>query len=194
MKSPRVLISASAGSGKTYQLVHHFLGILYDVLLQPAAQRSPAGHRRCRILAATFTRAAAGEIIDRILKRVAEAAARSQRAGRALGQQSLRAASSGEEECGKLLQALVASLHRLRVCTLDSFLIRSSQAFSTELGLPDNWTILDDAADKSVALEAIDQLLTEHAADPQRSDMMLGLLIRCAESTAAIQAANPSIG
>src|SRR5688572_19626182 len=60
---PQVVIRASAGTGKTYQLAVRFIGLL------------AAGARPDEILATTFTRKAAGEILDRVLSWLAEAAA-----------------------------------------------------------------------------------------------------------------------
>ncbi len=62
MESLRKLIRASAGTGKTFQLSGHFLRKLFE------------GHRPETILATTFTRKAAGEILGRVLLRLAEAA------------------------------------------------------------------------------------------------------------------------
>jgi ATP-dependent helicase/nuclease subunit A len=60
---PHLLIRASAGTGKTFQLSNRFLELL----------RRQVG---CdHILATTFTRKAAGEILDRVILRLAEAAA-----------------------------------------------------------------------------------------------------------------------
>src|SRR5262245_16115681 len=59
---PSVIIRASAGTGKTYQLAVRFIGLL------------AAGARPDEILATTFTRKAAGEILDRVLSWLAEAA------------------------------------------------------------------------------------------------------------------------
>jgi len=61
------LISASAGSGKTYQLAGRFL----RVLLEPES----GGGRvdPTTVLATTFTRAAAGEILSRVLGWLARA-------------------------------------------------------------------------------------------------------------------------
>ena len=173
MKSPHVLISASAGSGKTYRLVHHFLGIIHDALLAPGRDRQPDVVDR--ILAATFTRAAAGEITERILKRLAEAMLKPDVRGELSNE--LACGDLSAEQVGVMLFAVVTKLHRLRVGTLDSFLIRSAQAFATELGLPADWTILNDAQDKAVALGAIDRLLTDAADDAEQFSMMVDLLI-----------------
>ncbi|HSJ07359.1 MAG TPA: UvrD-helicase domain-containing protein, partial [Longimicrobiales bacterium] len=58
---PRELILASAGSGKTYRISSHLIALL--------ARGEPADE----IFASTFTRKAAGEILDRVLRRLAEA-------------------------------------------------------------------------------------------------------------------------
>ncbi len=58
LKSSDRLLLASAGTGKTYRLSAHFVGLL----LQGVAPE--------RILATTFTRKAAGEILDRVLQRL----------------------------------------------------------------------------------------------------------------------------
>ena len=56
---PHKVIRASAGTGKTYQLSGRYLGLAADD--QPLDQ----------ILATTFARKAAGEILERVLLRVA---------------------------------------------------------------------------------------------------------------------------
>jgi len=58
---PSPVHSASAGTGKTFQLSNRFLELL----------RHDVPHDR--ILATTFTRKAAGEILDRVILRLAEA-------------------------------------------------------------------------------------------------------------------------
>ena len=57
-----VLIRASAGTGKTFRLSNRYLGLLHR------------GVAPDQILATTFTRKAAGEILDRVMVRLAEAA------------------------------------------------------------------------------------------------------------------------
>jgi ATP-dependent helicase/nuclease subunit A len=60
---PNLVIRASAGTGKTYQLALRFIGLL------------ASGARPEEILATTFTRKAAGEILERVLFWLAKAAA-----------------------------------------------------------------------------------------------------------------------
>ena len=54
---PHVVIRASAGTGKTYQLSNRYIGL------------AASGTAAEQILAATFARKAAGEILDRVLTR-----------------------------------------------------------------------------------------------------------------------------
>ena len=58
----RELILASAGSGKTFRISSRIIGLL------------ARGEAVASIFASTFTRKAAGEILDRVLLRLAEAA------------------------------------------------------------------------------------------------------------------------
>ena len=60
-RSVHQLLLASAGTGKTYRLTSHFIDLLFR------------GVDPGRILATTFTRKAAGEILDRVLERLMEA-------------------------------------------------------------------------------------------------------------------------
>ena len=68
----RELVLASAGSGKTYHLSSRIIGLL------------AAGTPPNEILASTFTRKAAGEILERVLVRLAEGASDPEKA-QALG-------------------------------------------------------------------------------------------------------------
>ena len=61
IKNPHQLILASAGTGKTYNLVVHFVGLLLR------------GVAPDKILATTFTRKAAGEILERVIEHAAAA-------------------------------------------------------------------------------------------------------------------------
>ena len=160
------LIVASAGSGKTHQLTRHFIEILLD------GQRRDDPAVVERILAATFTRAAAGEISQRILVRLSEAIIEPEK------RHQLVEEPVTDDDCIKLLQSLVRRMNRLRICTLDSFLVRSAQCFAPELGLSFPWTILDDQANRLLCLEATDAILAEAARTPQGFAAMKDLLIQ----------------
>ncbi|MBX3441207.1 MAG: UvrD-helicase domain-containing protein [Planctomyces sp.] len=140
----QVLIRASAGSGKTFQLSNRYLALL----------------RRCppeRILAVTFTRKAAAEILDRVLNRLAAAALDAEerrRLGSFIGDIS-------EEECLQLLAGLTRQLHRVRIGTLDGFFSRLASSLSLEIGLPPDWRIVDEHADRDLQRRAIDAVLHE---------------------------------
>ena len=176
---PHRLIVASAGSGKTHQLTRHFIEIVAD-----GVGRDDGGVVE-RILAATFTRAAAGEIAQRILFRLAKAAVDAEERRRLC--EELGNGEMSDEDCIKLLKTLVRRLNRLRICTLDSFLVRSAQCFAPELGLAFPWTILDDQADRLLRLEAIDALLADAARSREHFDAMLSLLIQLNQSRFPLQ-------
>ena len=62
------IILASAGSGKTYQLTNRYIALMARDLLNGAIPRPE------RIIAVTFTRKAAGEFFEEILKKLAQGA------------------------------------------------------------------------------------------------------------------------
>jgi len=125
------LISASAGSGKTFTLVTRLIRLL-------ASGVAPE-----RILALTFSRAAAGEIFDALVKRLAEAALT---AGAAAREAALAPPLPGYEpqQFCALLRALLRQMHRSAIGTLDSFFIRIIGAFPYEFGLSGELTILEN--------------------------------------------------
>lgn len=127
------LIRASAGSGKTYALTTEYLRLLRGRHLALADGDDGAGLRAESLLAATFTRKAAGEIADRILSRLAAAAlddeARTQ-LGADIGDAALTA-----EACRDLLLRVCRSLHRLSVGTLDGFFQRLCAVYRHETTL-----------------------------------------------------------
>jgi ATP-dependent exoDNAse (exonuclease V) beta subunit len=140
-----LVIRASAGTGKTYQLSSRYLRLL------------ASGVAPDQILATTFTRKAAGEIQDRVLLRLAQAAADSN-ACRALAE-SIGDASFTPARAAELLAGTARQLHRLRVGTLDSYFLQVAQGFSLELGFPLGWSIGDELTETAVREEAVEQVL-----------------------------------
>ncbi len=140
----RLVIRASAGSGKTYRLSARYLRLLLE------------GAPVDSILATTFTRKAAGEIQDRILARLGNAALSPQNAA-ALSAQLYDGDPNvlSQERLRSLAVDVVRSLHRLRICTLDAFFMQIAGGFSFEIGLPPGWRIVEDVDDARLLRQAI---------------------------------------
>lgn len=127
---PHEIITASAGSGKTWTLI-----VRYIRLLAMGAEPSS-------VIALTFSRKAAAEFFQGILSRLAKAAAEESEA-RALGE----AIGMPEKAAGDfraLLRGLIANMHRLSLSTLDSFYVRIAKSFPFELGLGGDFQLLDE--------------------------------------------------
>lgn len=155
----RELVLASAGSGKTYRISSRLIGLL------------AAGEEPRSLLASTFTRKAAGEILQRVLVRLARAAMDESEAT-ALSAATLSGGKDLDTEgWAGLLRATVAELHRLNVGTLDAFFVRAAQAFAYDLGLPPRWGIADEPTRERVRAEALDRVL-----DRMDTDRFLGIL------------------
>ena len=129
MNAPRPIrhaaLAASAGTGKTFALSSRYLALL-------AAGAEPAS-----IVALTFTRKAAGEILSRILARLAKAAA-SDAGNRGLDQELAAArlpGFAGRAAAQAALCRLVHALPRLRIGTLDSFFLQILRPFRLEAGI-----------------------------------------------------------
>lgn len=138
------LITASAGSGKTYQLALRFLALC------------ALGVDPTRINALTFTKKAAGEFKDRILKQLAEGA-QSEAAAAQLATQLLTTIHGITENgvvlqpalvvgdidipemnqafFNELLSKLIANYSRLSLSTFDSFFQKIAKILAPELGL-----------------------------------------------------------
>ena len=127
-----VMILASAGSGKTYALTNRFVHLL------------ARGARPERIVALTFTRKAAGEFFDEILRKLARAAGdpgEAQQLAAAVEMPALTPA-----DFLRMLRAVVDAMHRLNLGTLDSFFARIVRSFPLELGLGGDFEILEEHA------------------------------------------------
>lgn len=150
---PRELVLASAGTGKTYTLSGRIISLL------------AAGAPPDTLLASTFTRKAAGEILNRVLARLAEAGLSVEKA-RALAEETrtpgIHPPPQPEPEFFLgLLKALVQDLHRLNVGTLDSFFMRVARGFSPDLGLRPGWVITDEPGAQALEAEALQSILAD---------------------------------
>jgi len=147
---PRELVLASAGTGKTYTLSGRIISLL-------AAGAPPE-----TLLASTFTRKAAGEILSRVLARLAKAGLSEVEAGNLARETTTGIIPPGEADSDfflRLLRALILDLHRLNIGTLDSFFLRIARGFSPDLGLPPGWSITDEPGALKLEAEALQAIL-----------------------------------
>ncbi|MCX6998208.1 MAG: UvrD-helicase domain-containing protein, partial [Kiritimatiellaeota bacterium] len=152
-------ITASAGSGKTYQLAHRYLRLLV------------AGVAPERIAAMTFSRKAAGEIFDKIVGYLADYIGQP-----ALGSERL-AAPLTADDFTTLLRRLLEALPRLRIGTLDSFTVSLAGAFPLELGISPDLQLMDNdgAAAREAVREALDALFAAQTLDARAQDEFVEL-------------------
>ncbi len=138
-----ISIEASAGCGKTETLGLRLLAMTL------------AGIPPESICAMTFTRAAAGEIYERLLSilwKALKSDAELDRMRRNIAALNVFADGSApavdRASALALLRKLVDSMQTIGISTLDSFFARVVRAFSIELGLPSNAVIMDAAAEE----------------------------------------------
>jgi ATP-dependent helicase/nuclease subunit A len=142
-------IAASAGTGKTFSLALRYIRLL------------AAGVAPQRIIALTFSRSAAAEIFDRIVRLMLEwieDPGRLQREGAALGMPAMAA-----PQLTRLLRGLIDSQHRVQVGTLDSFLVRVVRLFPFEFGLAADFAIIDDRSIDKVRTTVLRRILQAQA-------------------------------
>ena len=140
------VIRASAGTGKTFELSNRFLRLL-------------ASGVDCEtILATTFTRKGAGEILDRIVQRLAQAAL-NEEASAALSDQLKWTLDKARVQ--DLLRELIDNLHRLQIGTLDAFFYRIAQTFRLELELPTQWQIATEQQIATLQTRIIHDILRD---------------------------------
>ena len=155
-------MAASAGTGKTFALSSRYLALL-------ARGAEPAS-----IVALTFTRKAAGEILSRILTRLAQAA-ESETGFTKLNRQLADGGLpdfADRDAAQAALRALVQALPGLRIGTLDSFFLQILRQFRLEYGIASDPSIAPEAqtAEEDLVLQ---RLLGQKAASAaERGELM----------------------
>lgn len=181
-----VVIRASAGSGKTYQLSLRYIALL--ALGTPPAE----------IIALTFTKKAAGEFTERILQMLAEGASSEEKSseladkiintwrgssdenGNIIQPPLIEGGLSSREEWPRLdkdyftilLKSLVLTLGRLNLSTLDSFFGSMAMMLSTEIGLS-SFRMIDEARLAQIRARVILSLFHLDATDAIGRDELL---------------------
>lgn len=122
------LIKASAGTGKTYQLAVRYIAYLLN------------DDHPSRLIATTFTRKAAGEILDRIYSLLVQIAE-----GKLTDVLGLKVS---KDDGIKLLKKLSAAQQSIKIITLDSFFNEIFSFFATSMQIPVSYKLVDDEQNK----------------------------------------------
>jgi ATP-dependent helicase/nuclease subunit A len=158
-KIQHVMIRASAGSGKTYQLTNRFIELLV------------CGQLPERIIALTFTRKAAGEFFEGILTKLAEAAQDTKAAKKLAGDIGMPGTS--QATFGGALRTLVDGMGRLSLGTIDSFFHRVLGFFPMEFGLGAEFEMMSEFHKQQARLHVLENLLTHHETRPKERDDLI---------------------
>lgn len=139
MNPYNMYIAASAGSGKTYQLVNRFIALLCIQKLS----RQPI--EVSKLMAITFTRKAAGEFKSRILSSLAQASSSPEEAQEFWAQRidpclrqfepNYEVPSQPQAIFLSLLRSVMEQFGQLQLSTIDSLLERMMRGLSPELGI-----------------------------------------------------------
>jgi ATP-dependent helicase/nuclease subunit A len=142
-------VSANAGTGKTYVLTTRVLRLLL------------AGTKPERILALTYTKAAAAEMSKRVFERLGTwVTAAPKKLTEMLTEVLGRAPNSGELVRARQLFALaIETPGGLKVQTIHGFCERLLKRFPLEAGIPPHFAILDEPTAAALLRDAIDSAL-----------------------------------
>ncbi len=169
-------VSANAGTGKTHVLTMRVLRLLL------------AGTPPERILALTYTKAAAAEMSKRVFAELAKwVTASDKELAAALEKLSAAVPSADDMRLARRLFAIaIETPGGLKVQTIHAFCERLLQRFSLEAGVPPGFAILDDQEKAELLREAVDKVLTEATA-PGAKDTPLAQALKTAVAFAAEQ-------
>ncbi len=136
-----LILSAAAGSGKTATLTQRIIRLLTD----PREEASLS-----RMLIVTFTNAAAGELRSRIAD-------------------ALTAALAKDPGSRRLLRELTI-LPGAKITTIHSFFLSSLQPYYAQLGLPPDFSILEEAQAVVLQKEIMQETVDTFFDSPRRAD------------------------
>ncbi|MBR4617360.1 MAG: UvrD-helicase domain-containing protein, partial [Kiritimatiellae bacterium] len=146
-----LLIRASAGTGKTFALATRYLRLMLLDKVDPA-----------KIIALTFSRAAAQEIYTKILERLWKAAECEDNAKKESMEicEGLELAESWDMATfASLLRRLLDTQHLGTIATLDSFILRMVRNFPLEMGFQHAVEVLDAVGEGDAVQDALRAIL-----------------------------------
>lgn len=148
------MLVANAGSGKTYALTTRMVKLL------------ALGVEPRKIAALTFTKKAAGEFLDAVFLRLAEAALDPKKLSdlnRDLNSDKDEGAIPplDESRCRELLAKLVSDSGGLTMGTIDSLFARIARSFPLESGLPGEFSMIGDSELEHARTEVLAAIFRE---------------------------------
>jgi len=163
---PLKLLRASAGSGKTFSLVAHYLTLLF----------SGTGKYR-EILAVTFTNKATAEMKERILNALQDLANGKQTPFRELlkAQYPLLADEEVRKQAKQIYRSILHDYSRFSVSTIDKFVQQVIRSFAFELNLDSGYKLeMNQEKVKDELVKSLNLLLEK---DPELLQWVTGLAI-----------------
>ncbi len=147
---PHMMVLASAGSGKTYQLSNRIIGYI-------AMGVDPSS-----MVALTFTRKAAGEFTDAILSKLAKVCLHNTEADK-LKQDFLESGKTFDDrDFLRVLEKLIAALPRMTLGTMDGFFTKVVKAFPLEMGISaTNFQLIEGAEAEIIQQNLLQSLLQQ---------------------------------
>ena len=162
------IYSASAGSGKTYQLVRDFLRICLG---------SPHPRQFMRILAITFTNKAANEMKLRIINQLQSLADKDQKNPPMLADLCADLDLQAEDVRARASTCLSSILHEysaFSVSTIDGFTNRLIRSFARDLQVSGNYEV--EMENDEMLQDAVDELLANLTEKNDTTDIILGFV------------------
>jgi ATP-dependent exoDNAse (exonuclease V) beta subunit len=160
------LLSASAGSGKTYTLALNYLKELAKRINLKSTQGEGYPPLLSNILVLTFTNKASFEMKERILTFLEEIALSTER-GEALSRET----GLSPELAQELLNHLFLYYHKLQVSTIDSYLYRLFRGLAYELELPSQLSV-----EKNLSEEFLEMALLNFYSRAKENKELFSLL------------------
>jgi ATP-dependent exoDNAse (exonuclease V) beta subunit len=162
------MLVANAGSGKTYALTTRMVKLL------------ALGVEPRKIAALTFTKKAAGEFLDAVFLRLAEAALDPKKL-KDLNRDLNSDPDEGmiptldETHCRVLLSKLVSDSGRLTMGTIDSLFARVARSFPLESGLPGEFSMIGDSELERARTDVLASIFRE-SVESEGGDQFLDLV------------------
>lgn len=160
-KEPFLVLKSSAGSGKTYALVRHFLYL---------SLKNEEPYAYSHILAITFTNAAAAEMKERVMERLHEFTFQNALEGKNELFNDIRnqlgiSPMILQDRARKTLSHMLHNYSRLSISTIDSFTHRIVRAFAKDLQIHPDFSIEMDT--EKFLEQCVDTCLDEVGQDAE---------------------------